>query len=144
MPETAISACFKLWNCIVYAYLLFLSYDLHTVLWETHCLPLWSMKYMCTLRPEQKRPPNIKCYNTMRTCQFCVKFIHVNYTKINRNSILLEKYTTMSVLLAFKIHHWKCEVSNTATMVRSVFFKTAHVGMFQIRQRPVSVHISLW
>ena len=43
--------------------------------------------------------------------------------QISKNChIILKKYITTSIILAFKIHHTIYEVSNTATLASSIFF----------------------
>jgi len=43
--------------------------------------------------------------------------------QISKNCrIILKKYITTSIILAFKIHHTIYKVSNTATLASSIFF----------------------
>jgi len=59
---------------------------------------------------------------------------HINTEKINTKwHITLEKYVTMPFLLAFKIHHWKCKLSNTADTSYST-------SVYFIGDRAASVH----
>jgi len=63
--------------------------------------------------------------NLTNTRQFCLKFYsHKLWNKSTRTGIFtFFKYTTTSVLFAFKIENWKYEVPNVATSGWCIFFK---------------------
>jgi len=63
--------------------------------------------------------PSINCYNSTKTWVLSEILDMWTLKQTNNTYIILEKYTAMSILLTFKVHHRKYKVPNTSASFRT-------------------------